>query len=170
MAAEYARENKIPYLGLCLGMQIAVTEFSRNVCDMSDANSTEFNPKTKYPVIYIMPQQRGVKKKGGTMRLGTYPCLLNKNSVSFKAYGERKIFERHRHRYEFNNKYKKILEKNGLLIAGTSPDGNLVEIIEIKGHPFFVGVQFHPEFKSRPTNPHPLFLKFIKVCASTKNR
>lgn len=167
-AIQFARENNIPYLGLCLGMQTAVIEFTRNVCGMSGASSTEFNPKTKYPVIYTMPGQRNVNKKGGTMRLGAYPCILSKDSLSYKAYGQEKISERHRHRYEFNNKYKEIFEKAGMRIAGVSPDKKLVEIIEIADHPFFVAVQFHPEFKSRPLTPHPLFLEFIKACIQRK--
>jgi CTP synthase len=164
LACKYARENKIPYLGLCLGMQTAVIEFARNVCGLTSANSTEFNPKTKYPVIYIMPGQRNIKQKGGTMRLGAYPCILDKDSLSYKAYDQEKISERHRHRYEFNNKYKNMFEKAGVRIAGVSPDKKLVEIIEIADHPFFLAVQFHPEFKSRPLEPHPLFREFIKAC------
>ncbi len=167
-ACQYARENKIPYLGLCLGMQTIAIEFARNVCRMSDASSTEFNNRTKNPVIYIMPNQRKVTKKGGTMRLGSYPCVLSKDSLSYKAYGAEKISERHRHRYEFNNKYKDIFQKNGMRIAGISPDKKLVEIIEITDHPFLVGCQFHPEFKSRPQIPHPLFREFIKSCISAK--
>lgn len=172
-AAKYARENKVPYLGLCLGMQIATIEFSRHACSLKDANSTEFNSRACYPVIYIMPGQRGIKKKGGTMRLGVYPCLLKKGSISYEAYSSSKIgesknggllvYERHRHRYEFNMKYRDVLEKNGFKITGISPDGKLVEIIEVENHPFFVGVQFHPEFKSRPSKPHPLFQRFIKA-------
>ena len=172
-AAKYARENKIPYLGLCLGMQIATIEFSRHVCELTGACSTEFNNKTQYPVIYIMPGQRGVKKKGGTMRLGAYPCELKKGSKSYEAYSKGAGFrlpgkklvvnERHRHRYEFNMKYRDNLEKNGLELTGISPDGKLVEIVEVKAHPFFVGVQFHPEFKSRPNKPHPLFSGFVRA-------
>jgi len=163
-AAQFARENQIPYLGLCLGMQVASIEFARHVCGLKGANSTEFNPKTKYPVIYIMPGQRGIKKKGGTMRLGAYPCLLKIGSLAYQLYGQKKIFERHRHRYEFNNKYRSLLGKNGLVFSGLSPDGQLVEIIEIKDHPFFIATQAHPEFKSRPNKPHPLFEGFIKAC------
>jgi len=167
MAAKYARESKIPYLGLCLGMQIATIEFARHVAGIKDAISTEFDPKAKNQVINVMPDQ---EKKllehdyGATMRLGSWPCKLDKNSFSYKAYGVEKIEERHRHRYEFNNQYKKTLEKAGLKIAGTTPDGILVEIIEIPDHPWFVGVQFHPEFKSRPLRPHPLFREFVKAC------
>lgn len=166
---QYCRENKIPYFGLCYGMQMAVVEFARNVCGLIDANTAEINPKTTNPIIHIMEEQSDLiknKKYGGTMRLGAYPCVLNKKSLSYKAYGQKIISERHRHRYEFNNAYREQFEKAGLTIAGTSPDGKLVEIIEIKDHPFFVGTQFHPEFKSRPLKPHPLFREFIKAAIS----
>lgn len=165
-AVKYARENKIPYLGLCMGMQIAAIEFARNVLKTKDVNSTEVDSGTKNPVIYIMPEQiKKMKDKdyGASMRLGAYPCVLNKDSLAYKAYKQINISERHRHRYEFNNKYREILEKAGLKITGTSPDGKLVEIIEFKNHPWFVGVQFHPEFKSRPLRSHPLFRDFIKA-------
>jgi len=158
---QYARENNIPFLGICLGMQMAVVEIARNLCGFSDANSTEFNQKTQNPVIHIMEDQKGIYKKGGTMRLGKYPCLIFQHSKSEKAYGVEFIDERHRHRYEFNNAYREILRDVGLWITGLSPDGNLVEIVELLDHPFFVGCQFHPEFKSRPNNPHPLFKDFI---------
>lgn len=163
---KFARENKIPFLGLCYGMQLATIEFARNVCGLKDANSTEIKPKTKHPVIHIMPEQvekLAKKQYGNTMRLGGWPCVLDKNSKSFKVYGKKKIIERHRHRYEFNNTYRDRLTKKGLSLAGLSPDKKLVEIIEIPDHPFFVGVQFHPEFKSRPLSPHPLFVEFIKA-------
>lgn len=160
-AAKYARENKIPFLGLCLGMQIATIEFARFVLGTKDCNSQEFNPKTKNPVIHIMRNQTKVKEKGGTMRLGSYKCKLTSRSIARRAYGKEIIFERHRHRYEFNNKYWTKLEKAGLQIVGVNPDQNLVEIIELKNHPFFVASQFHPEFKSRPNRPHPLFREFI---------
>jgi len=167
-AIEFCRKNKIPFLGLCLGMQLSVIEFARNVCNIKNANSTEFS-KNCEPVIDIMEEQKKLlknKKYGGTMRLGAYNCRLNPDTFSFKAYGNQKIIsERHRHRYEFNNNYKEILEKNGMVFAGINPEKNLVEIVEIKNHPFFVGVQFHPEFKSRPLNPHPLFKEFIKTSA-----
>jgi len=168
MAIGYARENKIPYLGLCYGMQLAAIEFVRNVCGKKDAHTEEIDPETKNPVIHIMPDQAeklAKKQYGNTMRLGAYPCKLKKNSMSAELYGKSKIPERHRHRYEFNNKYRDLVEKNGLVIAGTSPDNKLVEIIELPKdvHPFFVGVQFHPEFKSRPLNPHPLFVGLIKA-------
>lgn len=170
-AIQYCRENKIPYFGLCYGMQIAVVEFARNICGLADANTAEINPKTSNPIIHIMESQSDLvknKRYGGTMRLGSYPCVLNKKSISYKAYGQKNISERHRHRYEFNNAYREQFEKAGLVIAGTSPDNSLVEIIEVKDHPFFVGVQFHPEFKSRPLNPHPLFKEFISACVKSR--
>lgn len=162
----YAREKKIPYFGLCYGMQLATIEFARHVAGLKDAHTTEVNPESPNPVIHIMPEQEAIvmkKKFGGTMRLGSYACALAAKTQSRKAYGKREIAERHRHRYEFNNAYRETLEKAGLTIAGTSPDGTLVEIVEIANHPFFVGVQFHPEFKSRPLRPHPLFNAFIKA-------
>ncbi|WP_457569298.1 CTP synthase [Desulfurobacterium sp.] len=162
-AIRYARENKIPFLGICLGMQCAVIEFARNVAGLEGAHSAEFNPETEYPVIDLMESQKGVEEKGGTMRLGAYPCVLKEGTKSFAAYGEKEISERHRHRYEFNNRFRKVLEDAGLTIAGTSPDNSLVEIVEIEKHPWFVGVQFHPEFKSRPWKPHPLFVDFVKA-------
>ncbi len=159
----WARENNVPLLGICLGMQCAVIEFARNVLGYKDAHSSEIDPATKYPVIDLMPDQKDVDEKGGTMRLGVYPCKLLKGSKAFEAYGEEIIYERHRHRYEFNNQYKKALVEAGLTISGTSPDGRLVEIVEVKDHPWFVAVQFHPELKSRPNRPHPLFREFIKA-------
>lgn len=159
----WARENNVPLLGICLGMQCAVIEFARNVLGYKDAHSSEIDPATKYPVIDLMPDQKDVDEKGGTMRLGVYPCKLLKGSKAFEAYGEEVIYERHRHRYEFNNQYKKALVEAGLTISGTSPDGRLVEIVEVKDHPWFVAVQFHPELKSRPNRPHPLFREFIKA-------
>jgi CTP synthase len=165
-AIKYARESKLPYLGLCYGMQMATIEFARNVAGLKDANTTEVDLNVKYPVIHIMPEQekRLLKKDyGGTMRLGSWECILTPNSTAAKAYGSTKISERHRHRYEFNNAYKETLEKAGLTFSGTSPDGKLAEVIEIKKHPFFVASQFHPEFKSGPLHPHPLFKAFIKA-------
>ncbi|HBY21633.1 MAG: CTP synthase [Clostridiales bacterium GWE2_32_10] len=162
MAAKYARENKIPYLGICLGMQIAVIEFARNVCGLKDANSSEFG-LFEHQVIDLMEKQVGVTNKGGTMRLGSYPCTLKENTLAYKAYGEMFIDERHRHRYEFNNTYRDILKNHGMILAGTSPDNMLVEIIELKDHPWFVASQFHPEFKSRLYKPHPLFRDFVGV-------
>ncbi len=163
MAAKYAREHKKPYLGLCLGMQVATIEFARHVLGTKDADSTEMNPKTANPVIHILPGHTAEEEKGGTLRLGSYPCILDKESLSYKAYQKSRIDERHRHRYEFNMDYRERLEKAGLRIAGISPDKRLVEIIELKAHPFFVASQFHPEFKSRPLRPHPLFRDFIKA-------
>ena len=166
--AKYARENSVPYLGICLGMQIAAIEFARNVLGLEKSDSTEFNAETPDPVIYLMPGQRNIYKKGGTMRLGDYECGLRKDSKSFAAYGEEKITERHRHRYEFNNDYKERFEKAGMVVAGTNPDSGLCEILENINHPWFVGVQFHPEFKSRPLRPHPLFRDFIKSAREQK--
>ncbi len=164
-AIQYCRENKIPFLGLCLGMQLAVIEFARNVCEIKNASSTEFSDH-KEPIIDVMPEQKALlkeKKYGGTMRLGAYNCKLKPGTISARAYKNSFISERHRHRYELNNNYRDILEKNGLIMAGINPERDLVEIIEIKGHPFFVATQFHPEFKSRPLNPHPLFREFIRA-------
>ncbi len=171
-AAEFAREKKIPYFGICLGMQIAVIEFARHAAGMPDAHSSEFDPQTPHPVIYLMKewldektgtvQHRDVNSdKGGTMRLGAYPCNLSPDTIALRAYGMQKISERHRHRYEFNNTYAEKLQNAGLVISGTSPSGDLVEIIELREHPWYLGCQFHPEFKSRPMNPHPLFKSFI---------
>ena len=161
--ARYARENRIPYFGICLGMQMAVVEFTRNVCGSADANSSEFDDKTPHPVIHLMETQKGIDKKGATMRLGAYPCILQEESLALKLYGKKKISERHRHRYEFNNNYRELLSRHGMVLSGLSPDGNLVEIIELKDHPWFLGCQFHPEFKSRPMDCHPLFKGFIKA-------
>ena len=173
-AAKYAREEKIPYFGICLGMQIAVIEFARNAAAMAGANSQEFDKNTPYPVIYLMTewyddktgtvQRRDVtSEKGGTMRLGAYPCMIKEDTLAHKAYGISDISERHRHRYEFNNAFIDRLEEKGLVISGTSPDGELVEIVEVKDHPWYLGCQFHPEFKSRPMDPHPLFREFIRA-------
>ena len=169
IAVKFARENKIPFLGLCYGMQLAVVEFSRNVCKMRNAHTTEINKNTKYPVIDLMPEQRlkiKEKKYGGTMRLGAYPCKLISGTLAQRAYGCINISERHRHRYEFNNCFRKELRENGLVISGVNPERDLVEIIELKNHPFFLGCQFHPEFKSRPVRPHPLFREFIRAAIS----
>jgi CTP synthase len=170
-AIQFARENKIPYLGLCYGMQLATIEFARHVCGLKGAHTTEIDPKTKFPVIHIMPDQAeklSKKQYGNTMRLGAYPCVLDKNSLSAKLYGTTRISERHRHRYEFNNDFRSRLTKKGLLLAGLSPDKKLVEIIEVPNHPFFVGTQFHPELKSRPLNPHPLFVGLIAAASKSK--
>ncbi len=166
-AIQYCRENKVPYFGLCYGMQMAVIEFARNVCGLKGANSAEIDPKTPYPVIHIMPDQKEYLEKGqygGTIRLGAWPCKLKENTKIKSIYQKEDIAERHRHRYEFNNEFREKLEKAGLSIGGTSPDDKLVEAIEITDHPFFIGTQFHPEYISRPLNPHPLFVEFIKVC------
>ncbi|MCX7757318.1 MAG: CTP synthase [candidate division WOR-3 bacterium] len=162
-AINYLRTCQIPFLGLCIGLQCAVIEFARNVCGLKDANSTEFNPKTKYPVIYLLPQQRAKRLKGGTMRLGKYPTTIKKDTLAYRCYKKTLVWERHRHRYEVNNRFLPILEKHGLVISGTYQPSNLVEIIELKEHPFFLATQFHPEFTSRPLKPHPLFLGFIKA-------
>ncbi|MCK5595426.1 gamma-glutamyl-gamma-aminobutyrate hydrolase family protein, partial [bacterium] len=169
-AVQYARENKIPFLGICLGMQIAVIEFARNVCGLKRADSTEFNKNTPHPVICLLDEQKKIKIKGGTMRLGKYLCRLKKGTKSIKAYKKEEISERHRHRYEFNNKYIGTMEKNGLVIAGVHPEGNLVELVEITDHPWFVGCQFHPEFKSKPDKTHPLFREFVKLCSQNINK
>jgi len=161
VAARYARENGIPYLGLCLGMQVMVIEYARHVLSLNEANSTEFDEQTPYPVIDLLPGQRGTEDKGGTMRLGAYPCHLVKGSKAAMAYGEDLVFERHRHRFEFNNAFRDTLESAGMLLSGLSPDGQLVEISELRDHPFMMGTQFHPEFHSRPNRPHPLFHQFI---------
>ena len=166
----YLRKNRIPFLGLCLGLQCAVIEFARNVCGIKDANSSEFSSTTKNPVIDLLPKQNTSKDGvGATMRLGTYPTKIIKNTKAMNIYSEEIIYERHRHRYEVNNTYREVLEKNGLIISGISPDNDLIEIIEIKDHPFFIGTQFHPEFKSRPSMPAPLFKEFIKSAKNTKS-
>lgn len=162
-AVRYARENNIPFLGICLGMQMSVVEFARNVLKLKNAHSVEVNPKTPHPVIDLMESQKKVTQKGGTMRLGSSPCELLKGSKAYHIYGKSKIQERHRHRYEFNNKYLPQFEKAGMIASGINPDNKLVEIVELKEHPFFVGVQFHPEYKSTVLNPHPLFVKFVKA-------
>ncbi len=160
---KYARENKIPFLGICLGMQMAVVEFARNVLGLEDANSEEFDEKSQNKVIHIMEDQKDINTKGGTMRLGSYPCVLKENSKAIELYGEKLINERHRHRFEYNNKYKEKMEENGLLCTGISPEGALVEIVELKEHPYFIAGQFHPELKSRPNRPHPMFVGLIKA-------
>lgn len=162
-AVQLAREKKIPFLGICLGLQVAVIEIARNLAGLDGANSTEFDPKTQYPVIDLMEKQRGLKKKGGTMRLGLYPCKIERGTYAYLAYKKEIVKERHRHRYEFNNDYRKILEKVGLRISGLYEEGNLVEIIEFPNHPFFVATQFHPEFQSKPLAPHPLFVKLVRA-------
>ncbi len=167
-AVRYVRENNIPFFGICLGMQVAVIEFARNVLNLEDANSTEMNPHTAHPVIGLMENQKNIQQMGGTMRLGSYACELKKGSKAASAYGKNKIQERHRHRYEFNNKYLDKFEKNGMIPSGINPDNNLVEIIELQNHPWFLGTQFHPEYKSTVLNPHPLFVRFIKATIDNK--
>jgi CTP synthase len=167
-AIHYAREKKIPFFGICLGMQCAVIEFARHVCGLEDANSTELAPGTSYPVISLLDDQRGVTDMGGTMRLGAYPCQLKDGTRAAKAYAKSSIAERHRHRYEFNNAYREAVEKGGMIVAGASPDGKLVEVIELRDHPWFVACQYHPEFKSSPVAPHPLFAAFVKAAAENR--
>jgi len=164
-AIEYARIHQVPFLGICLGMQMAVVEYARNVLKLSDANSTEFNELTDHPVIHIMESQKGIEKKGGTMRLGSYPCVLKEDSLAYQLYGKKEIAERHRHRFEYNNEYQEALEKAGLICSGTSPNGELVEIVELKEHPYFIASQFHPEFQSRPDHPSPMFVGLVKCAA-----
>jgi CTP synthase len=165
---EYARKNNIPFLGICLGMQCAVIEFARNVLHWPDANSLEFDKDTRHPVFDLMPEQKKIKNMGGTIRLGAYPCRVVPGTKAYQIYQQNEISERHRHRYEFNNKYREIFESYGLKASGMSPDGKLVEIIELPDHPFFIGVQFHPEFKSRPLRPHPLFKEFVSSALNYK--
>lgn len=160
---KYVRENKIPFLGICLGMQMAVVEFARDVLGLADANSSELDIDTTNPVIHIMEDQKGIVRKGGTMRLGAYPCVIKKSTLAEKIYNKEEISERHRHRYEYNNEYKERLEKAGLICSGTSPDGKLVEMVEIEDHPYFIASQFHPELKSRPNKPAPLFIGLVKA-------
>lgn len=162
-AIKYARVNKVPFLGICLGMQLASVEFARNVLNLAGANSAELNPETKYPIIDLLPEQKDVEDMGGTLRLGLYPCKLIEGSKVYDAYQEQVVYERHRHRYEFNNDYRDQMEKAGFIFSGISPDGRLVEIIELEDHPYFIASQFHPEFVSRPTRPQPLFREFIKA-------
>lgn len=169
-ACEYARENQVPYFGLCLGMHTAVIEFARNVCGLEKANSTEINSQTPHPVIDLMANQNGIANLGGTMRLGAYPCKVTPDTALWRAYAAELISERHRHRYEFNNAYRQTMTDAGLILSGLSPDGLLVEAIELVDHPFFAGVQFHPEFKSRPNKPHPLFSAFVEAACAAAAR
>ena len=166
LAIEYARTNNVPFLGLCLGMQLSIVEFSRHILGYTDANSIELDPNTKHPVINLMPDQNGVEDIGGTLRLGSYPCVLDKTSKAYAIYGEETIHERHRHRYEVNNDYRNVLMENGMKLSGLSPDGRIVEMIELENHPWFVATQSHPELKSRPNKPHPLFKGFINAAKS----
>jgi CTP synthase len=169
IAAKFAREHQVPYLGLCLGMQVMVIEYARNVLGIEDANSPEFDQRTRHPVIDLMAEQRGLEDKGGTMRLGLYPCVIQPGTLAARLYQTERVEERHRHRYEVNNAYRQALEEHGLIMSGLSPDGILVEMAEVRDHPFMIGCQFHPEFLSRPTSPHPLFSGFIKaVCQRRK--
>jgi CTP synthase len=164
-AIRFARENKIPFLGLCLGMQCAVVEFARNACKMKGANSAEFDSETKYPVIDYIPEQRSIKDKGGTMRLGAYPCKIKKGALLHKIYGKDLVQERHRHRYELNNAFRKDLAEGGLVFSGVYPEADLVEVVEVPEHPWFLATQYHPEFKSRPNRPHPIFTSFMQAAA-----
>ena len=168
LAARYARENNIPYLGLCLGMQVAIIEFARHVCGYNDAHSIELDPNTTHPVIALMPDQNGIEDIGGTLRLGAYPCVLDKDSKACKVYGTTEISERHRHRYEVNNDYRTALVEHGMKLCGTSPDGRIVEMIELPDHPWFIATQAHPELKSRPNRPHPLFRGFVEAATKCK--
>ncbi len=167
-AIKYARTHNIPLLGICLGMQLSIVEFARNVCGLKDANSIELDPSTKHPVIALMPDQENVDNIGGTLRLGSYPCELDPASLSCKLYGSTTIHERHRHRYEVNNDFREVLQQYGMNLCGLSPDKNIVEMIELKDHPWFIGTQAHPELKSRPNRPHPLFKGFIEAAISCK--
>lgn len=167
LAAQYARTKKIPYLGICLGMQVAIIEFARNVLGLKDADSAEFNLETKNPVIHLLPEQIGVEDLGGTLRLGSYPCKLDKNSKCYKLFGKEEINERHRHRFEVNNDYREAYQKNGMVLAGVSPNGKIVEMIEVTKHPFYIATQSHPELKSRPNRPHPLFHGFVAAAVDT---
>lgn len=169
-AIRYARENKIPFLGLCLGMQLAIVEFARNVIGYEDAHSIELDPSTNHPVIHLMPEQDGIEDIGGTLRLGSYPCVLTDGTKAKEAYGQDIIHERHRHRYEVNNDYRKVLTEHGMVLSGLSPDGRIVEMIELKDHPWFVATQAHPELKSRPNRPHPLFLGFIAASLNAEKK
>lgn len=170
LAASHARRNGIPFLGICLGMQTAIISFARDVCGLDRANSTEFDPQTPHPVISLLPDQVGVEAKGATMRLGSYPCILQEGTVAQRVYGCREIHERHRHRYEVNNAYREILSRHGLVLSGLSPDGRLVEMVEMRDHPWFLGCQFHPEFKSRPMNAHPILREFVRAALRYKHR
>ena len=168
LAAKYARENEVPYFGICLGMQIAVIEYARNVCGITDANSGEFDEQCRHKIIDFMPGQSDDIDKGGTLRLGAYPCVVQQGTTMEQLYAAPLISERHRHRYELNNEYRDVLKQNGLTLSGISPDGLLVETVELTGRPFHVGVQYHPEFKSRPNKPHPLFKGFVSAALEKK--
>ena len=167
---KYARENNIPFLGLCLGMQLSIVEYARHICGLEDAHSIELDPNTSAPVIALMPDQNGVEDIGGTLRLGSYPCVLAKDSKAYELYGTETIHERHRHRYEVNNDFRAILTEHGMKLSGLSPDGRIIEMIEIPSHPWFVATQAHPELKSRPNRPHPLFKGFVEAAIEYKNK
>jgi CTP synthase len=169
-AVRYARENRVPFFGICLGMQCAVIEFARNVCGLEGANSSEFDPGTPYPVIDLMPEQRDVSQMGATMRLGAWACHITDGSFAGSAYGSSVVHERHRHRYEYNNLFRNMMAEKGMAFSGTTPDGNLVEIVELPDHPWFLGCQFHPELKSHPGNPHPLFRSFVRAAKAYSER
>jgi len=169
LAGKYAREKKVPYLGICLGLQTAVIEFARHVCGLKKATSTEFKKRASEPVIDLMDGQKKVKRKGATMRLGAYACEVKSGTKTYKAYRKKMVSERHRHRYEVNNKFRKVLEKHGMILSGINPDLNLVEIIELPNHPWFVASQFHPELKSRVNRAHPLFRDFVKAAVTHNN-
>jgi len=169
-AARYCRENGVPFFGICLGMQCAVIEFARNVCGLEGAHSSEIDPETPYPVIDLLPEQKNVEDLGGTMRLGLYPCVLLKGSKAHAMYGEDVVHERHRHRYEVNNDFREVLGAKGMVFSGLSPDGSLVEMMELSDHPWFIGCQFHPELKSRPNRPHPLFQGFVRAALEQQAR
>ncbi|MBI5153880.1 gamma-glutamyl-gamma-aminobutyrate hydrolase family protein, partial [Candidatus Poribacteria bacterium] len=169
-AANFARVNQVPYFGICLGMQVALVAFARHVCGLEGANSTEFNETTPHPIVDLMASQKAILDLGGTMRLGSYPCELRADTKVAAAYGRKAIRERHRHRYEVNNKYRGLLEENGMRVAGMFPETDLVEIIELSGHPWYVGCQFHPEFQSRPLEPHPLFRDFVGAIVASEGR
>lgn len=162
-AIRYARTHDIPFLGLCLGMQLSIVEFARNVLGYHDAHSMELDPHTTHPMIHIMPEQEGIEDIGGTLRLGSYPCILKKDSKAYQIYGKEEIHERHRHRYEVNNDFREALEEHGMRLCGLSPDGRIVEMIELSNHPWFLATQAHPELKSRPNRPHPLFKSFVEA-------
>jgi len=170
LAIQYAREHKLPFLGLCLGMQLAVVEYARHVLGFSDAHSIELNPETTHPVIHLMPEQDGIEDIGGTLRLGSYPCILDKTSKAYELYQTTTITERHRHRYEVNNYYRDELIRHGVKLSGLSPDGRIVEMMELPNHPWFIATQAHPEFKSRPNRPHPLFKGFVGAALDNSSR
>jgi CTP synthase len=169
-AIQYARERGVPFFGICYGLHMAVIEFARHVCGLENANSSEISDTTPHPVIDLLPDQKDITDKGATMRLGAYPCVLSEGTLARAAYGTDKISERHRHRWEVNNNYRDTLEKHGMVLSGMSPDGRLVEMIELPEHPYFIACQFHPEFKSRPLEPHPLFVKFVEAAVTYKRR